>query len=95
MSGQNDKSHIPIKRKAAARIVMLPASEHERLARRDQIALTPTELSEGHIRSLRAARAPSEARALNRLLNDAPVGHRWPSRMAPVDISGPRPKSTS
>lgn len=64
---------IAVERNGTARIVMLPASEYERLARLDHIALAPEELSDDQVRSLRAARAPAEAFALNRLLDDTPT----------------------
>lgn len=59
---------IAVERNGAARVVMLPASEYERLARLDHVALTPEELSDEAIRALRQAEPGKEARELNRLL---------------------------
>ncbi|KGB52906.1 putative prevent-host-death protein [Sphingopyxis sp. LC81] len=59
---------IGIERNGATRVVMLPASEYERLARLDHIAVTPEELSDEAIRSLRTAQARPEAIALNELM---------------------------
>ena len=60
---------IGIERNGATRVVMLPASEYERLARLDQIAVTPEELSDEATRSLRTATARPEAVALNELMD--------------------------
>src|SRR3546814_15706667 len=60
---------IGIERNGATRVVMLPASEYERLARLDHIAVTPEELSDEATRSLRTATARPEAVALNELMD--------------------------
>ena len=60
---------IAIERYGAARVVMLPASEYERLARLDHIAVTPEELSDESTRSLRTATASAEAIRLNELMD--------------------------
>ncbi|HEX7855013.1 MAG TPA: type II toxin-antitoxin system Phd/YefM family antitoxin [Sphingobium sp.] len=60
---------IAVERNGAARVVMLPASEFERLARLDHIALTPQELSDEAYRSVRTAQPRAEAVELNHLLD--------------------------
>lgn len=60
---------IAIARNGATHVVMLPASEYERLARLDHIAVTPEELSDEATRSLRTAQARPEAIVLNELLD--------------------------
>ena len=60
---------IAVERNGAARVVMLPASEYERLARLDHIAVTPEELSDEATRSLRTAQARPEAIRLNELMD--------------------------
>ena len=59
---------IAVERNGAARVVMLPASEYERLARLDHVAMTPEELSHEALRALRHAEPSQEARELNGLL---------------------------
>lgn len=60
---------IAVERNGAARVVMLPASEFERLARLDHIAVTPQELSDEAYRSIRTAEPRAEAIELNHLLD--------------------------
>lgn len=60
---------IAVERNGAARVVMLPAAEFERLVRLDHIALTPEELSDEAIRSLRSAKPRPEAVDLDKLLD--------------------------
>lgn len=60
---------IAVERNGAARVVMLPAAEFERLARLDHIAVTPEELSDEAFRSLQTAEPRTEAVALNGLLD--------------------------
>lgn len=60
---------IAVERNGAARVVMLPASEFERLARLDHIAVTPQELSDEAYRSIRTAQPRAEAIELNHLLD--------------------------
>ena len=60
---------IAVERNGAARVVMLPASEFERLARLDHIAVTPQELSDEAYRSIRTADPRAEAIELNHLLD--------------------------
>lgn len=60
---------IAVERNGAARVVMMPASEYERLARLDHIAVTPEELSDEAIRSLRIAEPRPESFELNKLLD--------------------------
>ena len=62
---------IAVERNGAARVVMMPAAEFERLARLDHIALAPEELSDEAIRSLRTAKPRTEAIELNKLLDQA------------------------
>lgn len=62
---------IAVERNGAARVVMMPASEYERLARLDHVALTPMELSEEAYQALKIAEAPAEAYELNHLMDDA------------------------
>lgn len=62
---------IAIERNGAARVVMMPASEYERLTRLDHVALTPQELSDEAYRAIRSAEAPREALDLNHLMDDA------------------------
>lgn len=60
---------IAVERNGAARVVMMPASEFERLARLDHVAVTPQELSDEAYRSIRTAQPRSEAVDLNHLLD--------------------------
>lgn len=46
---------VEVERNSVVRVVMIPASEYQRLARLDHIALTPTELAENDIRAIRDA----------------------------------------
>ncbi|MDG5973361.1 hypothetical protein JAGODDHD_04131 [Sphingomonas paucimobilis] len=62
---------IAVERNGAARVVMMPASEYERLARLDHVALTPMELSDEAYHALKTAEAPAEAYELNHLMDDA------------------------
>lgn len=64
---------IAIERHGAIGVVMLAASEYERLARLDHIALAPEELNDEQLNSIRTSRAPAEAIELNRLLADPPA----------------------
>ena len=59
---------IAVERNGAARVVMLPAAEYERLLRLDHVALTPKELSGDAIRALQTAEPAPEAFRLNDLL---------------------------
>lgn len=47
---------VAIERNGAVRVVMLAAAEYQRLARLDHIAITPEELSDEAVRSLRDAK---------------------------------------
>ena len=60
---------IAVERNGAARVVMFPAAEYERLIRFDQIAITPQELSDEAFRSIRRARSRPEAVELDKLLD--------------------------
>jgi PHD/YefM family antitoxin component YafN of YafNO toxin-antitoxin module len=62
---------IAVERNGAARVVMMPASEYERLSRLDHIALAPEELSDEAFQALRTAEAPAEAYELNKLMDGA------------------------
>ncbi|WP_375380950.1 type II toxin-antitoxin system Phd/YefM family antitoxin [uncultured Sphingomonas sp.] len=60
---------VAVERNGTARIVMLPAAEYERLARLDQMALLPEELSQADLSALRDAVVPASARELDHLLD--------------------------
>lgn len=56
---------LVVERNGAARVVMMPAAEYERLARLDHIALSPRELDSSDLRAIRDAVPPTGARELN------------------------------
>ena len=64
-------SPIAIERNGAARVVMMPAAEYERLARQDHEALLPMELSDEEIRLIRNTEAPGSSKNLNHLMDEA------------------------
>lgn len=59
---------LAVERNGAARVVMMPASEYERLARLDHVALLPEELGRADIAAIRDAVVPDSARELDHLL---------------------------
>lgn len=59
---------LAVERNGAARVVMMPAAEYERLARLDHVALLPAELDRADLVAIRDAVAPDSARELNHLL---------------------------
>ena len=64
---------IAVERNGAARVVMMPLREYERLARLDHRAVTPEELTDDEVNDLRTAKAPPEAFELNSLLANTPL----------------------
>lgn len=60
---------IAVERNGAARVVMLPAAEYERLARLDHIALAPEELSDDAFKAIANARPVPESYDANKLLD--------------------------
>lgn len=60
---------LAVERNGAARIVMLPAAEYERLARLDHVALLPQELEPSDLRAIRDAVIPASAQELDHLLD--------------------------
>lgn len=60
---------IAVERNGAARVVMLPASEYERLARLDHVALLPEELSDEAIHAIRIADPIRESYDNNRFMD--------------------------
>ena len=65
---------VGIQRHGTTRLVMISASEYERLMRRDRQAIHVKDLGDDFIETL-AASAPSEAsRALDHLMDDSSAG---------------------
>ena len=62
---------IAVERNGAARVVMMPLREYERLARLDHRAVAPEELTDDEVNALRTAEAPPESFELNELLGSA------------------------
>ena len=60
---------IAVERNGAARVVMLPAAEYERLARLDHIALAPEELSDDAFNAITNAQPVPESYNANKLLD--------------------------
>lgn len=60
---------LAVERNGAARIVMMPMAEYQRLTRLDHVALSPEELDGADLRAIRDAVAPASARELNDLLD--------------------------
>lgn len=60
---------LAVERNGAARVVMMPAAEYERLARLDHVALDPRELDQTDLKALRDVVIPESARELDRLLD--------------------------
>lgn len=60
---------IAVERNGAARVVMLPAAEYERLSRLDHVALSPEELSDEAIHAIRTARPSAESRENDKYLD--------------------------
>jgi PHD/YefM family antitoxin component YafN of YafNO toxin-antitoxin module len=58
---------VAVERNGAARVVMMPAAEYERLVRLDHVALHPRELDQSDLKALRDAVIPESARELDRL----------------------------
>lgn len=58
-----------VERNGAARVVMMPAAEYERLARLDHMALLPEELDRADLVAIRDAVVPDSARELDHLLD--------------------------
>ncbi len=52
---------IAVERNGAARVVMLPAAEYERLSRLDHVALSPEELSDEAIHAIRTVEPSAES----------------------------------
>lgn len=59
---------LAVERNGAARVVMLPAAEYERLARLDHVALLPRELDPVDLAAIREALVPQSAGELDDLL---------------------------
>lgn len=60
---------LAVERNGAARVVMMPAAEYERLARLDHVALHPSELERADLVAIRDAVVPESARELDHLLD--------------------------
>ncbi|MDQ2877484.1 MAG: type II toxin-antitoxin system Phd/YefM family antitoxin [Pseudomonadota bacterium] len=60
---------LAVERNGAARVVMMPAAEYERLVRLDHLALLPEELDRADLVAIRDAVVPDSARELNHLLD--------------------------
>lgn len=60
---------LAVERNGAARVVMMPAAEYERLARLDHVALHPGELDQTDLKALRDVVIPESARELDHLLD--------------------------
>jgi PHD/YefM family antitoxin component YafN of YafNO toxin-antitoxin module len=60
---------LVVERNGAARVVMMPATEYERLARLDHVALLPEELSAADLSAIRDAIVPASAQELDDLLD--------------------------
>ena len=60
---------LAVERNGAARVVMMPAAEYERLARLDHVALHPGELDQADLKALRDIVIPESARELDHLLD--------------------------
>lgn len=60
---------LAVERNGAARVVMMPAAEYERLARLDHVALLPGELGQADLTAIRDAVVPPGARELDHLLD--------------------------
>lgn len=60
---------LAVERNGAARVVMMPAAEYERLARLDHVALLPEELDHADLIAIRDAVVPDSARELDHLLD--------------------------
>lgn len=60
---------LAVERNGAARVVMMPAAEYERLARLDHVALLPSELEHADLVAIRDAVVPASARELDHLLD--------------------------
>ncbi len=60
---------VAVERNGAARVVMMPAAEYERLARLDHVALLPSELERADLAAIRDAVVPASARGLDHLLD--------------------------
>lgn len=60
---------LAVERNGAARVMMMPASEYERLARLDHVALYPSELDQVDLKALRDVMIPESARELDHLLD--------------------------
>lgn len=60
---------LAVERNGAARVVMMPAAEYERLARLDHVALLPEELSQADLSAIRDAVMPASAQELDHLLD--------------------------
>lgn len=60
---------IAVERNGASRVVMMSATEYERLARLDHIALSPTELSNDALRAIMTAEPTQKSYDANKLLD--------------------------
>lgn len=60
---------LAVERNGAARVVMMPAAEYERLSRLDHVALLPQELERADLVAIRDAVVPDSARELDHLLD--------------------------
>jgi PHD/YefM family antitoxin component YafN of YafNO toxin-antitoxin module len=60
---------LAVERNGAARVVMMPAAEYERLARLDHVALLPIELDRADLVAIRDAVVPVSAQELDHLLD--------------------------
>lgn len=60
---------VAVERNGTARVVMMPATEYERLARLDHVALHPCELARDDLKALRDVNIPESARELDHLLD--------------------------
>ncbi|AXB80105.1 type II toxin-antitoxin system Phd/YefM family antitoxin [Novosphingobium sp. P6W] len=60
---------IAVERNGAARVVMLPAAEYERLARLDHVAFLPEELSNEAFHAIAAAQPVAESYDANKFLD--------------------------
>lgn len=58
---------LAVGRNGAACVVVMPATEHERLARLDHVALHPSELDQADLKALRDVVIPASARELDHL----------------------------
>lgn len=64
---------LTIERNGHALVMMMSASEYERLVALDHIAIASTEMSAGEADDLRSAEMSSESIALNMLLSDRAI----------------------